>query len=155
MKNYYAVLEVDKGASAEEIKKAYRRLAKKYHPDVNKGDPKAEERFKLVHEAYSTLGNPELRAAYDRQPDPASQGSGKGRSSAHADARQGSSARTHQGMKDPGQFWGDPSRMQEQFEQFFGYRSKGKDAGNGSKTGAKDPTDMSAMFERYFGVRKK
>ncbi|WP_287417305.1 DnaJ domain-containing protein, partial [Oceanithermus sp.] len=66
MKDYYAVLGVSRDASQEEIKKAYRKLALKYHPDKNPGDPSAEERFKEINEAYAVLSDPEQRARYDR-----------------------------------------------------------------------------------------
>ena len=62
--DYYAALGVERGASADEIRKAYRRLAQKYHPDVSK-EPGAEARFKEIAEAYQTLKDPEKRAAYD------------------------------------------------------------------------------------------
>ena len=64
-KDYYAILGVQRNASAEEIKKSYRKLAQKYHPDVSK-DPEGEEKFKEVAEAYETLKSPEKRAAYDQ-----------------------------------------------------------------------------------------
>jgi curved DNA-binding protein len=64
-RDYYATLGVERGASAEEIRKAYRRLARKVHPDVSKEEG-AEERFKEVSEAYQTLGDPEKREAYDQ-----------------------------------------------------------------------------------------
>ena len=64
-KDYYAILGVDRGANAEDIKKAYRKLARKYHPDVSK-EPNAEEKFKEMAEAYETLKDPEKRAAYDQ-----------------------------------------------------------------------------------------
>ena len=65
VKDPYATLGVDKKASAEEVKKAYRKLARKYHPDTNPDDKQAEERFKEVQEAYSILSDPEKRKAYD------------------------------------------------------------------------------------------
>jgi molecular chaperone DnaJ len=65
-KDYYAALGVPKDAKQEEIKKAYRRLARKYHPDVNPGDKSAEERFKLVTEAHDVLSDDKKRKIYDR-----------------------------------------------------------------------------------------
>jgi len=65
-KDYYETLGVSKDASQEDIKKAYRKLAKKYHPDVCPGDKKAEEKFKEINEAYEVLGDPEKRKAYDQ-----------------------------------------------------------------------------------------
>jgi len=64
-KDYYKALGVNKGASADEIKKAYRKLARKYHPDANKGDAGAEERFKEISEAYNVLSDAKRRAEYD------------------------------------------------------------------------------------------
>ena len=65
-KDYYSILGVDKKASPDEIKKAYRKLAKQHHPDKNKGDKKAEEKFKDVGEAYEVLGDEKKRAQYDQ-----------------------------------------------------------------------------------------
>ena len=62
----YQVLGVDKGASDEEIRKAYRKLAKSLHPDLNPGDKETEDRFKKVSAAFAIIGDPEKRAAYDR-----------------------------------------------------------------------------------------
>jgi molecular chaperone DnaJ len=75
-KDYYAVLGVPKNATAAEIKKAYRKLAQKHHPDANPGDVVAEERFKEVSAAYEVLGDQEKRAAYDRVRDMGTAGFG-------------------------------------------------------------------------------
>src|SRR5262245_26509015 len=65
-RDYYEILEVARDAGEKEIKAAYRRLARKYHPDLNRGDKAAEERFKDVAEAFAVLSDAEKRARYDR-----------------------------------------------------------------------------------------
>lgn len=64
--DYYETLGINKGAGADEIKKAYRQMAKKYHPDMNPGDSEAEKKFKEVNEAYAVLSDPEKKAQYDQ-----------------------------------------------------------------------------------------
>ena len=65
-RDYYEVLGVDKNADEAAIKKAYRKLAKKYHPDMNPGDAEAEKRFKEASEAYAVLSDSQKRAQYDQ-----------------------------------------------------------------------------------------
>src|SRR5919206_3057015 len=79
-KDLYKVLGVSKRASQEEIRRSYRKLARKYHPDANPDNPKAEERFKEVQYAYEILSNPEKRREYDEGPRTffGSQGAGRG-----------------------------------------------------------------------------
>ena len=65
-RDYYEVLGVDKNADEAAIKRAYRTLAKKYHPDMNPGDKEAERKFKEVNEAYAVLSDPDKKAKYDQ-----------------------------------------------------------------------------------------
>ena len=65
-RDFYEVLGVSKDASADDIKKAYRKLARKYHPDLNKDNPEAAEKFKECSEAYSVLSDEQKRAQYDQ-----------------------------------------------------------------------------------------
>ena len=65
-KDYYSILGVDKNASEDDIKSAYRKLAKKYHPDLNKDNPEAAEKFKEINEAYEVLGDKQKRSNYDQ-----------------------------------------------------------------------------------------
>src|SRR5437588_5665695 len=65
-RDYYEILGVDRDSDDATIKKAFRRLARELHPDVNKHDPEAEEKFKQAAEAYEVLSDPDRRATYDR-----------------------------------------------------------------------------------------
>lgn len=82
MRDFYEILQVDKTASEDEIKRAYRQLAKKYHPDLNPDDEEAEKNFKEATQAYEVLSNSEMRGRYDRYGhagiDPQAQGFGGG-----------------------------------------------------------------------------
>ncbi len=77
-KDFYSTLGVSKNSSDEEIKKSYKKLAFKYHPDRNKGDKKSEEKFKEINEAYQILGDPEKRSQYDAYGSSAFEGGGPG-----------------------------------------------------------------------------
>ena len=65
-RDYYEVLGIERGAGVDDIKKAYRKLAVKFHPDKNPGEKTAEEKFKEIGEAYEVLSDPQKRAAYDQ-----------------------------------------------------------------------------------------
>src|SRR5215218_10077262 len=78
--NLYKILGVSKEASQEEIRRSYRKLARKHHPDANRDDPKAEDRFKEIQHAYEILSDPEKRRGYDEGPRTffGAQGAGRG-----------------------------------------------------------------------------
>mgnify|MGYP001812568196 CR=1 FL=1 len=98
-RDYYEVLGLARGASEQDIKSAFRRLAKKYHPDANQGDPDSERQFKEVNEAYEVLKDPQKRAAYEQFGHAAFEGGGPG----------------------PGGFGPEfASSMEDIFENFFG-----------------------------------
>lgn len=137
-KDYYEVLGVDRQADAAAIKKAYRKLAKKYHPDTNKDNPQAEQKFKEVSEAYAILSDPEKKSMYDRFGHAAFDGSmGTG----------GTSGRTSYGGADSG------------FGGFGGFGSFRRDGSNGSYQeyhfeGGDADEWMNDLFGDLFGGKR-
>lgn len=125
-KDYYKILGVDKKASQDDIKKAYRKLALKYHPDKNPGNEKAEEKFKDINEAHEVIGNPEKREKYDQLGANWQQ---------YQQAGFDPSANGYSGGRPGGsyqyEFHGDPSEMfggsgfSDFFESFFGQSGSG------------------------------
>ncbi len=143
-KDYYEVLGVAKNASQDDLKKAYRKLALKYHPDRNKGNAEAEQKFKEVSEAYSVLSDETKRAQYDQLgPD------------AFEQAQAGGAG----GNPFSGGFGGfGGSGMEDIFDMFFGGQgARGGSSGNaGPQRGADLRFDLEITFEEAaFGVEKK
>ncbi|MGW8318126.1 MAG: molecular chaperone DnaJ [Candidatus Promineifilaceae bacterium] len=131
-RDYYEVLEVDRNASKEELKRAYRRLARKFHPDVNHDDS-ADERFKEINEAYEVLSNDSTRAAYDRFGHAGVQGAGGA------------------GFNDFAGFGG----VADIFEEFFGGFG-GRRRRTGPRRGADLRYDLTISFdEAVFGADKE
>jgi len=117
-KDYYKTLEVAQNASPEDIRKAYRRLAKKYHPDRNKGSEAAEDKFKEVSEAYAVLGNAQKRKTYDQLREAGMRGGYSGFEDIFSGAKGGSRA----GRAGPGAGWKfeDLGDMGDLFERIYG-----------------------------------
>lgn len=140
-RDYYEVLGVSKSATDDELKKAYRKLAKKYHPDTNPGDKEAEAKFKEASEAYAVLSDADKRRQYDQF--------------GHAAFEQGGGAGGFGGFDfnaaDMGDIFGD------NFGDFFGGgRSRGGAAYNGPMQGANVRINVRISFmEAVFGVNKK
>lgn len=122
--DYYQVLGVDKTASQDDIKKAFRKLARKYHPDLNPNDATAKDKFQAINEANEVLSDPEKRKKYDEY----------GEHWKHADEFEAQKrAQQQAGAGGFGGFGGqDADGFSDFFEQMFGYRTRG---GGGANTG--------------------
>lgn len=137
-RDYYEVLGIDKGADEAAIKKAYRTLAKKNHPDVNPGDKDAEERFKEINEAYQVLSNPQKRAQYDQFGHDGPQGFGGG------------------GYGDFSGFGGGFGGFEDIFSTIFGGGAAGGARRNGPVPGDDLRYDLTiTLDEAAFGCEKE
>jgi curved DNA-binding protein len=148
-KDFYKILGLEKNASPEEIKKAYRKLALQYHPDKNKGDKSAEEKFKAVNEANSVLIDPEKRKLYDQYGEnweQVQQGGGR---------PGGASGRPRPGRQQP-PFSFDASdfenddRFEDLFSQFFGGSQGGRGRTPRTRNGADMETEVQISLEDAF-----
>jgi molecular chaperone DnaJ len=143
-KDFYAVLGVPKDVSAADLKKAYRKLAREYHPDSNPGDATAEARFKEISEAHSILSDPEQRQEYDQM---RAMGSGAPRFSAGSSGQQGGFEDIFSGM-----FTGGDQRSRNQrstnFDDLFGMFGNGNfgnpTGGRGGPAGPTSGRDLTA-----------
>lgn len=138
MENYYEILGVSKNVTNEELKKVYRKFAKKYHPDTNVGNIKAEEMFKKVSKAYEILSDETSRAKYDRELD--------GKFTNFDSSKKDTNNRNMENINEDifNKFNGF-----NLFEQTFGMNEKHKNKANISK----NPIDFTDMFESFMGIK--
>lgn len=134
--NHYNILGLQPGATEEEIKKAYRKLAKKYHPDLNPGDAKATAQFQKVKEAYEALSDPNFKGS-SQQAEPQPQ------------------KKKAQSPPPTGQPF-DFSSVNQSFEQFFGFNAQTGQVTNEEKLNKnqkKNPLDTSDFFANFMGFK--
>ena len=143
-KDYYKILEIDKKATPAEVKKAYRSLAKKNHPDKNLGDKKAEERFKLVNEANEVLGDAEKRKQYDELGENWQQNN-----------QQNSNQQYQRSYSNQGFSGNNQGDFSDFFEQFFSQQRGGNQQQNQSRKGGNYQTEMEiSLQEAYLGTSR-
>ncbi len=140
MKNYYKTLGVSITANVKEIQKEYRTLARKYHPDVNSGDPKFDKIFADINEAYEILKDDKKRAEYDK--------------SLNKTNTQEKKTNDKKSYKPPESKDFDFSTVNNSFESFFGFNAKTGEVTNEEKLKKKNSLDTSDMFEKFIGYKK-
>ena len=157
-KDYYKILGVEKEATQEEIKKAYRKLALKYHPDRNPDNKQAEEKFKEITEANEVLSNPDKRKRYDQlganwkyHDQPGAGGPGMEDFFSQFGGR-GGGRTTYQYQGDLGDMFGNIGGFSDFFESFFGGRGSGGQSGHfaGARKGQDYEANLNLTLEEVF-----
>ena len=146
MTDWYHVLQVSRQASEGEIKSAYRKLAKKYHPDAHPGDRECESRFREITEAYTILSDSKKRRKYDEELGSRTQ---KNTNESHTKASETAERAGKVNFED----------ITESFEAFFGFNPRTKDVVNEGKLNpdrkAGNPLDTTKLFEAFMGNMKR
>lgn len=142
MKDFYQILGVKPDATEEEIKKAFRSLAKKYHPDMHPDDATMEAKFKEVNDAYAVLSDSKKRTEYDLSRN--GQTNTKEKKQERENTRQAKQAEKV-----------DFSQMHKSFEQFFGFDPKTKEVTKEEKLKKQNPLDTTDLFEKFMGMKMK
>ena len=144
MKNYYEILGINNDASKDEIKKAFRGLAKKYHPDKNKDNEAAIKKFQEVSEAYEVLGNEETKIKYDEK-----LASFNTKNKNNSEEKSKTVKNNNASSKNA-----DLGNLDSYFESFFGFNGKSNQVDKDKIRKNKNPIDTSDIFERFFSNKK-
>lgn len=140
MKNLYQILEIDRNAPQNEIKKAYRKLAKKYHPDTNPNDKNACDKFREVAQAYEILSDEKKRKEYD---DKLSNSKNTHTRNDHFSETKNKNTKKTNKMD-----------VDFEFERFFGFNPKTKETKKDFANKSKDPFDTTNIFNSFFKVKR-
>lgn len=142
--NPYVTLGISQNASEQEIRKAFRALAKKYHPDMNPGNPKAEEKFREINEAYEILSDERKRSKLDQQLRGASETQSENVHTSTKQQRQ--NTKGYEGM--------NFTKFDQMFEDFMGEPFR-KEKSKKTNAGTMGFADVSGKFEDFFGFKPK
>lgn len=144
MKDYYKILNLSVNANNDEIKKAFRSLAKKYHPDRNKDDKEALRKFQEVNEAYEVLSNEESRKKYTQEMDK--------ETNKETNSTNNKSSNNNKKYQDKSE---SIENLNKYFESFFGFDAKSNNINKDKLKKEKNPIDTSKMFDSFFNINKK
>ena len=147
VKDYYKILNISTEATKDEIKKSFRTLAKKYHPDRNPNDKEALRKFQDVNEAYEVLSKEDSRKKYDQERNKFK--NSNNRETNNKAKRANSSNNKYQ---DKGE---SIENLNKYFESFFGFNANSNDINKDKLKNQKNPIDTSGMFESFFNIKKK
>ena len=148
MKDYYKILNVSINANNDEIKKAFRALAKKYHPDRNPDDKDALAKFQEVNEAYEVLSNEESRKKYDQNIS-GFKSRNNDRETTNKNNKSNSDNKKYQDKSE------SMENLNKYFESFFGFNANSNDINKDKLKKEKNPIDTSRMFDSFFNLKKK
>lgn len=147
MKDYYKILDISINATKDEVKKAFRSLAKKYHPDRNVNDENSLRKFQEVNEAYEVLSNEDSRREYDKKKSSFEQSNNKETNSENN--KSNSEKKKYQDKSD------SIENLNKYFESFFGFDANSNKINKDKLKTQKNPIDTGNMFESFFKPHSK
>ena len=152
MKNYYKILEVSSTATQDEIKKSFRSLAKKYHPDRNKDNEEALRKFQDISEAYEVIGKEDSRKKYDEK---LNSNARKNNFTKREEAKKEQKGASKEKGTSANAKKASIENLNSYFESFFGFSANSNDINQDKLKKNKNPIDVSNMFDSYFNMKKK